>query len=147
MDLVPWRPFGESSTIRKEMDKLWNKAIGETLYPNALSEEWCPAVNISETEEDFIVNAELPGMEAKDVDIDIPGDYLIIKGNKKEEREEKNENRNCVERYSGSFLRAFHLSSMVECDRAEAKFDKGLLKITLPKVADTEIKKIKVKVN
>lgn len=147
MDLVPRRPFGESRTIRKEMDKLRNRVIGATIYPNALSEEWYPAVNFSETKEDFIINAELPGMKAKDVDIDIPGDYLIIKGNKKEEREEKNKNHHCIERYTGSFRQAFHLSSMVECDRAEAKFDKGILKIALPKVADTQIKRIKVKVN
>lgn len=146
MELTPWRPFGELSPFRKEMDRLWNRFLGETSFAKTFDEMWSPSVDISETKDDFVVKAELPGMEAKDLNVSISGDVLTIKGEKKAEEEEKDEHYHRVERYSGSFQRVFQLPSGVKADKIEANFDKGVLKVILPKVEEAKKKKIEVKV-
>jgi len=146
MELTPWRPFGELGSLRREMDKLWDRSLGETPFARTFSESWLPSVDISETKDNFVVKAELPGLEAKDVNVSISGDILTIKGEKKAEEEEKDEHYHCVERYSGSFQRVFQLPSGVKADKIKATFDKGVLKVTLPKVEEAKKKKIEVKV-
>ena len=71
--------------------------------PNVFSQEWAPRVDVSETKDNVVVKAEIPGMEAKDMDVSVSGDVLTIKGEKKKEEEKKNENYHYRERYSGSF--------------------------------------------
>jgi HSP20 family protein len=146
MELSPWKPFGELSPFRKEMDRLWNRFLGETPFARTFNEMWSPSVDISETKDDFVVKAELPGLEAKDVNVSISGNVLTIKGEKKAEEEEKDEHYHRVERYSGSFQRVFQLPSGVKADKVEANFDKGVLKVTLPKVEEAKKKEIEVKV-
>ena len=146
MELVPWRPFGELSSLRREMDNLWNRSLGETPLARTSTESWLPSVDISETKDNFVVKAEFPGLETKDVNVSISGDILTIKGEKKAEEEEKDEHYHRVERYSGSFQRVFQLPSRVKADNIEATFDKGVLKVTLPKVEEAKKKEIKVKV-
>jgi HSP20 family protein len=91
MELVPWRAFGELSSLRRDMDKLWDRFSGETPFAKTFGETWLPSVDISETKDNFVVKAELPGLEAKDVNVSISGDVLTIKGEKKTEEEEKDE--------------------------------------------------------
>jgi HSP20 family protein len=146
MELSPWKPFGELSPFRKEMDRLWNRFLGETPFARTFNEMWSPSVDISETKDDFVVKAELPGLEAKDVNVSISGNVLTIKGEKKAEEEEKDEHYHRIERYSGSFQRVFQLPSGVKADKVEANFDKGVLKVTLPKVEEAKKKEIEVKV-
>ncbi|MBN1930795.1 MAG: Hsp20/alpha crystallin family protein [Desulfobacterales bacterium] len=147
MDIVPWRPFGDELTsFRKEIDKLWNRFLGETPFARTFAEEWLPSVDISEDKNSYLVKAELPGMDAKDVDVSLSGDLLTIKGEKKKETEEKDENRYRSERYYGSFQRVFRLPSGVKSDKVEASFDKGILKITLPKLEEAKKKEIEIKI-
>jgi len=146
MELVPWRPFVELSSFRMEMDKLWNRFFGERPFAGMLTEEWWPSVDISETKDKFIVKAELPGLEAKDVNVSISGDVLIIKGQKKKEEEEKDEHHHYVERYSVSFQRSFRLPVNVQSDKVEATFDKGVLRVELTKAEEAKKKQIEVKV-
>ena len=100
---------------------------------------------ISETKKNFIVKAELPGLYAKDVSVGLSGDLLIIKGEKKREEEEKDEHQHFVERYSGSLQRSFQLPTFFKGDKVEATFDKGVLKITIPKAEEAEKKEIEIK--
>ncbi|MBN2469004.1 MAG: Hsp20/alpha crystallin family protein [Deltaproteobacteria bacterium] len=103
-------------------------------------------VDISETEDNFIVGAEIPGLEAKDVNLTISGDLLTIKGEKKKETEEKDEHCYCTERYYGAFQRVFQLPSNVQADKIEAAFDKGVLNVTIPKAEEARRKQIEIKV-
>ena len=146
MELTTWRPFGELSSLRREMDRLWDRSLGETQLARTFTESWLPSVDISETKDNFVVKAELPGLETKDVNVSISGDILTIKGEKKAEEEEKDEHYHCVERYSGSFQRTFQLPSGVKADKIKATFDKGVLKVTLPKVEEAKKNEIEVKV-
>jgi HSP20 family protein len=132
MELIPWRPFGEISLVRREMDRLWNRVFGETPLARTFTEEWSPA--------------ELPGLDAKDVDVSISGNIITIKGEKKKEEEEKNDHNHYVERYYGSFQRSFQLPANVQTDKIDATFDKGVLKVTLPKTEEAKKKEIEIKV-
>ena len=108
--------------------------------------KWQPLVDISETDTHLIVKAELPGIDAKDVDVSITGDRLTIKGEKQQEKEEKEENRYRSERYYGAYQRVIDLPASIEEDKTVATFDKGILTITLPKVEKVKKKQIKIKV-
>jgi HSP20 family protein len=145
MEIIPWRPIGrEINSLRQEMDRLWDRFVGETPLVRRITGEWWPTVDVSETKDNFIIKAELPGMDDKDVTIS--GDVLTIKGEKKKEEEEKDEHHYCAERYYGSFQRSFQLPSSVKADKIEAAFEKGILKVTLPKVEEAKKKEIKIKV-
>ena len=146
MELVPFKPFGELSLFRGEMDRLWDRFLRERPMVRTFSEEWAPSVDISETGDNLIVKAELPGLEAKDVNVSLSGDLLTIKGEKKKETEEKDEHHHYIERYSGSFERSFRLPVSIEADKVRAEFDKGVLHIFLPKTQKTKNKEVKIKV-
>ena len=148
MDLVRWKPSQELTSLRKEMDSLWNRFLGETpTFPEFKAfAEWQPMVDVSETKDKILVTAELPGLESKDIEVSMSDDFLTIKGEKKTEKEEKDEHYHCVERYHGSFQRTLRLSAEIKPDKVEAEFDKGVLKITLPKSKVTKKKEIEIKV-
>jgi HSP20 family protein len=106
-----------------------------------------PAIDMSEDEKAYKISAELPGLDAKDVDVSISGDMLVLKGEKRQEKEEKDKNYHYSERSYGSFQRAFELPASVDRDKIDADFSKGVLTITLPKTAEAQkpTKKIEVK--
>lgn len=147
MELVPWRPFGgELSSFRREMDKVWNSFFGGESYSGMLTEEWVPSVDISETKDNFVIKAELPGLEANDVKVAVSGDLLTIKGEKKKEEEEKDEHHYCAERYYGAFQRVFQVPAGVKGDKVDATFKKAVLKVALPKAEEAKKKEIEIKV-
>ncbi|MGD8915806.1 MAG: Hsp20/alpha crystallin family protein [Syntrophobacterales bacterium] len=146
MDLIPWRGQEELTSFRKEMESLFNRFFGHTSLLRRFREEWLPTVDFSETKDKLVFKAELPGLDAKDIEVTISGDILTIKGEKKKEQEEEDEHYHSVERYYGSFQRSFPIPPKVKTDKIEAKFAKGVLKITLPKTEEAEKKVINVKV-
>ena len=90
MELVPWRPFErELSPFRREVENLWSRFFSEVPFIRAFKEEWSPTVDISEKKDIFLIKAELPGVDEKDVSVSISGDILTIKGEKKREEEAK----------------------------------------------------------
>jgi HSP20 family protein len=101
---------------------------------------------VSETEDTLVVKAEIPGMDAKDIDISLANDVLTIKGEKKQEKEEKDENYHRVERSYGAFSRTIRLPVDVQNDKIKANHRDGVLKITLPKSKKAKSKEIKIKV-
>ena len=146
MELTPWKPFGGLGMLRKEMESLWDRFFNETQLTGDMTDTWLPALDISEGKDAFVVKIELPGMTEKDVNVSISGDLLTIKGEKKKEKQEKDEHFHRVEIHSGSFQRSFQLPSSVKADKIEASFDKGILKISLPKIEDAKKKDIKIQI-
>lgn len=128
------------------MDDLFGRFFGEFPLIERIREEWVPWVDVSETKDSYVVKAELPGLEAKDVDVSVSGDVLTIKGEKKKEEEEKGEHHHYVERSYDSFQRSFQLPAGVKSDKIDATFEKGVLKITLPRKEEAKKKEIQVKV-
>lgn len=146
MEIIPWKPFGGLGLLRREMDRVWDQFGTDAPLFRTFEKEWAPSIDLSETKDNFVVKADLPGIEAKDVNIHISGEILTIKGEKKAEKEEKDEHYHRVERCSGAFQRIFQLPSSVKTDKVDATFDKGVLKITLPKVEEAKKKEIDIKV-
>jgi HSP20 family protein len=146
-EIIPWRPFGELERMRREMDRLWDSFFEER--PRRKLEgvgEWLPSLDVSETKNDLVVKAELPGLEPKDIDISLSEGILTIKGEKKQEKEEKEENYHLIERSYGSFTRSVRLPREVQSERINASFKNGVLRITLPKSEEAKRKEIKIKV-
>ena len=145
-DMVEWKPFREVTRLRREMDRLWDDFFGPGRRAfRPLEAQWAPMVDVSETAEAVTVKAEVPGMEAQDIDISLSGDVLTIKGEKKSEREEKKENYHLVERSYGSFSRSLKLPVAVEADKIEANYKQGVLTISCPKKPEAKPKAIEIK--
>jgi HSP20 family protein len=155
-DLIPWRrerlPVRREAqdpflAFRQEMDRMFDEfATGSMLAP--FGKEWAafePRVDVVETDQEVQVTAELPGLDAEDVDLTLSHNVLTIKGEKKHEHEEKGENYYRAERSYGSFQRSLALPQGVEMDAAQAAFDKGVLTVTFPKTAAEASQKIAVK--
>jgi HSP20 family protein len=146
MALIPWRPFEELTSFRKEMDRLWDRFFAERPALDMLERGWEPLLDITETKGDLVIKAELPGMDPKDIDISLTGDTLSIKGEKKQEKEEKEENYYRIERSYGAFSRMVKLPVSVQSDNIKASYQNGVLKITLPKSEEDKKKQVKIKV-
>ncbi len=148
MVIVPWKPLNEVTTLRREMDTLWDRFFPErTFHERYETNEWLPSIDLKETKDQLIVKAELPGLEATDVDLSITDNILTIRGEKKEETETKDEHHFFIERHWGSFERTIKLPALVKTEKIDAKFDKGVLTIKLPKTEETKKKEIKIEVH
>ena len=145
--IEPWRSF------RDEMDRFFDrfsKGFGNAAFEPLWSREGepsVPAVDLSEDDKGYTVTAELPGIEEKDIDVTVSAGMLTIKGEKKQEKEEKNKNYYLSERSYGSFQRVFAMPEGVDQAKIAANFAKGVLTVTLPKSvqAQNTQKKIEVK--
>jgi HSP20 family protein len=144
-ELTPWRPFRELSTLREEMDRLWNRFF-EWPAMDPLRGEWVPSLDVSETKDNIVVKAEVPGIDPKEIDISYADGILTVRGERKQEKEEKDENYHRVERKYGSFSRSVRLPHEVKSDKIKANYKDGVLKITLPKSEEAKKKEVKIKV-
>ena len=154
--LQSWRPF---ESLRREVDRLfddfsggmWRSPFGRSFFdvePFRRAEMGAsPAVDVSQTDKGYEITAELPGMEEKDIDVKLANGVLTIRGEKRDEKEEKNKDYYMRERSFGSFERSFQVPEDVDPDKINASFKKGLLTIMVPKSAQAQTaqKKIEVK--
>ena len=146
MALLRWDPFREMASLQERM----NRIFSDFRVRSPLGEEeinqgaWAPPVDIYETAESIVLEAELPGITKDGIVVEVKDNTLTLKGDKKFEREVKEENYHRVERSYGAFQRVFTLPSTVQQDRVKAKFKDGILEITLPKVEEAKPKQIKV---
>jgi len=126
--------------------RVFDRFFGGWDYPALLDEErtWVPAFDISENEKEYILTAEIPGIDAKDLDITLSDGILTVKGEKKQEKEDKGENYHRIERSYGSFQRSFHVPEKVKTEEVDAGYKDGILKLTLKKDEKSEAKKITV---
>jgi len=104
-----------------------------------------PDFDISETEKEYAISGEIPGIDVKDLNVTLTDGIITIKGEKKKETEEKDENYHRIERHYGSFERSFRVPDTVKTDELDANYKDGVLKLTLPKAEVSEVKKIEVK--
>jgi HSP20 family protein len=125
---------------------LFDRFFEDFELPSLFSEEmtFMPAFDVSETQNELIVKGEVPGMDQKDIDINLSDGLLTIKGEKKHEKEDKNENYHCVERHYGKFSRTMRVPFEVEADKVDATYKDGVLKVTLPKSETAKPKKIEI---
>jgi HSP20 family protein len=148
--LTRWEPFREFSVMQDRMNRM-NRLFRESYNPESPDEaltttSFAPPVDIYEDEHNVVLNLEVPGIDEKDIDVRVDGHTLTIQGERKIEKEEKEENFRRVERQYGSFTRSFTLPSSVDPGQVRADYNKGVLKITLAKKAEAKPKQIKVNV-
>ncbi len=143
MPIVRWTPYRRTLSLRDAMDQLLQESFVRS--PLSWPEEGLDiAVDMTETEDDIIVEADLPGLKSEDVDVSIAENTLTMKGEFKAEEEGERGNMHFRERRYGSFQRSIPLPTAIDANAAEAEFEDGVLKVVLPKAAETKPKQIKV---
>ncbi len=142
MDLSRFEPSRTLKNLRNEIDSLFDRFVERPL--GAVTGQIIPTVDVTETDADVIVKADLPGMDENDLDVSIAENILTIRGEKKQEREQAGKTWHLVERSSGSFSRSIRLPAAVDPDRIQAAYRKGVLEITLPKKEQKQTRRINV---
>ena len=145
--LTRWDPFREFVTLQDRMNRLFRDSFGPEGRDEALTTTtFAPPVDVYEDEHNITLKIEVPGIDEKDIDVRVENNTLTVHGERKFEKEEKEENYRRVERQYGSFTRSFTLPPTVDPEQVQADYDKGMLKIQLAKKAEAKPKQIKVKV-
>ena len=143
--LTRWEPFREFATLQDRMNRLFRESF-EGQEQSLTTSSFAPAVDVYEDEHNITLKVEVPGIDEKDIDVRLENNVLTVHGERKLEKEEKEENYRRVERQYGSFTRTFTLPNTVDTEKVAADYDKGVLKITLAKKAEAKPKQIKVSV-
>ena len=147
MTINKWQPFRELSTIRKQLDHLFEDMLSlndrDWMGLHNIGGMWTPAVEIEETEQELVLKAEIPGIDAQDLEVEVGEDRVTISGEHKEEKrtEDKNKNYFHSEFHYGKFERVIPLPMTVKTDEIKSEFKHGILTLNLPKL-DTEPKKV-----
>jgi HSP20 family protein len=147
MALIRYEPARGLGTIQNEMNRLFNSFFDTpTLANGAALRRWVPATDLVETETDFVLRADLPGLSESDVNIELDDKVLTISGERKSEHEERQTGYYRVERSFGSFRRTLTLPEGVDAESIRATFDKGVLEVTVPKPAQRAPHKVQISV-
>ncbi len=143
MALMKWEPYSGLDLFRRQMDRLTESFFGGE--PMRLMEErWCPAIDLAETPEEISVKVEAPGVDEKDLSVTLSGNNLMIKGERKAEKEEKGKHFHRMEMCYGNFERVIPLPVSVDPAKIKAKYENGVLEVSLPKKAEVKPKEIPI---
>ena len=145
-----WEPVREFSSLRDSVNRM-NRLFRESYSPENPEEaltttSFAPPVDVYEDEHAIALKMEVPGIDEKDIDLRIEGNTLTVHGERKFEKDEKEENYRRIERHYGSFTRSFTLPHSVDPSQVSANYDKGVLKVSLAKKAEAKPKQIKINV-
>ena len=143
--LTRFEPFREFASLQDQMNRLLQQEP-QGSEESLLQTRFAPPVDIYEDEHSYTLKLEVPGIDEKDVDVKLENNTLTVSGERKFEKDEKEENYRRVERRYGSFVRSFTLPTTIDSENVTADYDKGLLKIRLAKKAESKPKQIKVTV-
>ena len=148
-EILPWQRKKESDVniLQRKIDNIYDQFFGPNFLPSTYlfgDRDWDPKLDISEGKKDITIKVEIPGIEAKDLDISIDGRLLTIRGEKKQEQKEKEETYYRVERSYGYFKRTIELPAYVHTDKVDASYKRGVLKMKLRKLKESKTKRIKV---
>ena len=152
MSITRWEPYRELSTLQDRLNRLFQDTwknpgqMGSHEGEALLSGSFAPPVDVYEDDHNILVKMEVPGIDQKDIDIRLENNVLSVKGERKLEKEEKEENFQRIERRYGAFTRSFTLPNTVDTESVKADYEQGVLKITLAKRAEAKPKQIKVNI-
>jgi HSP20 family protein len=143
--LTPWHPtFGLLEPFRKEMEEVMERFFGDEAVTRLPARTWAPRVDVEETDREILVKADLPGVDPKAVEVSVENGVLTVRGEKKEEKEERKKNYHRVERFAGSFYRAIPLPAGADAEKVTATSANGVVTVTIPKKPEAQPKKITV---
>jgi len=141
MTMVKWAPWQELENMNRQLSHLLDDSPLSTFSE---AEQWTPRVDIRETDDALLVQAELPGIDKKDVHLEVKNGVLTLSGERRYEKDVKEENVHRVERVYGSFSRSFSLPSNVDADKVDANMKNGVLEVRLPKRESAKPKAIAI---
>jgi HSP20 family protein len=148
--MTQWNPAGETATLNQRMERLFDEMLGRGLWRTAeerpLRGTWVPAINNLEREDAIVIQADLPGLKAEDVEVTVEEGILSIRGERKLEEVNEGETYHRVERLYGSFERTFTLPNSVDTSKIDARFKNGEMLLTLPKREESKPRSVKIKV-
>ncbi len=150
MALVRWEPVRELNAIQQEMNRLFDtffdRPAGSTTFGNGGTRRWLPAMDLFETDDHFVLRADLPGLSEEDVKLEVQDNVLTLSGERRIEHEAKKEGFYRVERSSGTFTRSLTLPEGVNLDAISASFDKGVLEVRIPKPEERKPRRVEISV-
>jgi HSP20 family protein len=147
MNRSRWNPFGEMSFLQNQMNRLFDTTLqGWSNDSNGMTgtTSWIPAADIFESENELVVNLDLPGIDAKTVDLTVENNVLTIRGERNFEDNGNKQNFHRVERSYGTFVRSFALSTSIDADKIRADYKAGVLSIAIPKAEAAKPKRIQI---
>jgi HSP20 family protein len=149
MSLVRWDPFRELEEVSTRLNRLFSQPLGRRLMEDegSLLAEWAPAVDVQETEGEYLIKADLPEVKKEDVRVEVQDGLICLQGERKQEKEEKGKKFHRIERAYGRFERRLALPSEVDAQKVAAEFKDGVLKVHLPKSATAKPRSVEVKVS
>ena len=146
MSLARWDPFRELQNLENDMNRLFRRQLSGASRPEETltNSQFAPPVDVYEDDSRLSLKMDVPGIDAKDLDIRVDGNLLTVSGERKFEKEEKKENFRRVEREYGSFSRSFTLPSSADTNNINANFENGTLRIDITKRANSRAKQIQI---
>jgi HSP20 family protein len=149
MNLVRWDPFRELEEVSTRLNRLFNQPLGRRLPEDegSLLAEWAPAIDVQETDGEYLIKADLPEVKKEDVRVELQDGMICLQGERKQEKEEKGKKFHRIERAYGRFERRLALPSEVDVQKVAAEFKDGVLRVHLPKSASVKPKSVEVKVS
>ena len=152
MTIVRWEPLREFSTLQNEMNRLFNTVFDAPPAADGANgggtpaRRWMPAMDLLETDDHFVLRADLPGLSEADVDLSLESDVLTLSGERRVEHEQRGEGFYRVERATGAFSRSLTLPEGVDGDAITARFDKGVLEVRIPKPEQRKPRRLQIQV-
>jgi HSP20 family protein len=147
MAIVRWEPFRELATLQNEINRLFNTTFDSPSGGGGnggTTRRWMPAMDLVETQDHFILRADLPGMSEEDVNVEVEDNVLTVSGERKTEHETQKEGYHRVERAFGSFARSLTLPEGVDPEAVEAHFDRGVLEVRIPKPEERKPRRVSI---
>jgi HSP20 family protein len=148
MALIRWEPARELNSLQSEMNRLFNTFFDTPTgsVANGGARRWLPPMDLVETDDHFVLRADLPGLAEGDVNVELEDNVLTVSGERKAEHESRKEGYYRIERASGSFQRSLTLPEGVNAEAIEASFDKGVLEVRIPKPEERKPRKVAISV-
>ena len=148
MALIRWEPAREITSLQQEMNRLFSTFFDAPAGPaaNGAARRWVPPMDLVETDDHFVLRADLPGLSEADVDLSLESDVLTLSGERRVEHEQRGEGFYRVERATGAFSRSLTLPEGVDGDAITARFDKGVLEVRIPKPEQQKPRKLQIAV-
>jgi len=147
MALVRWEPVRELNSLQQEMNRLFSTFFDTPTAANGSpARRWIPAMDLVETDEHYVLTADLPGLSQEDISLEFEGDVLTLSGERKTEQAERKEGYYRLERATGAFSRSLTLPEGIDPEAVTATFDKGVLEVRIPKPEQRKPKKVAIQV-
>ena len=149
MNLTKWDPFKELEDVTQRLNRIFGRSLVSAEKEGEIikAADWTPVVDVSETEEAYVIKAEIPEVKKEDVKVTLQDGMLTLQGERKQEKEEKGKRFHRIERSYGSFMRSFEVPDNVDEAKLRADFKDGVLTVLLPKTEKAKPKAIEVKVS